>query len=167
MIIKIVRVKKSIDGWQTCLFGQQIEKKYCNQFDIYIKWNSGIYAFFMGYITSTISESIGRWNSALGQHENKSNSVGIFVSNSNKILWRHDKHPIVSPQQLKYESQTEFDKNDIFRLSFNFKNDVVNIYHNDNYVDNIPLYGCTVITPAFALQSVNEELEIVKWSFDY
>ena len=59
-------------------------------------------------------------------------------------------------------------KNDIFRLSFDFKNDQANIYHNDNYVDKISLDGCTAITPAFALKSMSEELEVIKWDFsDY
>eukprot|EP01083_Nonionella_stella_P282481 961221_1 len=118
-----------------CIYGEPISDKQCNKFEIYIQWKTCQFSsvFFMGYITSSIQQSIQRWNNALGQFANKEYSVGIEVNS-----WRHnfiyyDKNN--EEKELKYESKLSFRENDMFKMEFNFIDDTLTIYHNNNKAD--------------------------------
>ena len=158
-----LRLKKiNSNGWTNCIFGEEINHKECDMFNIYIQWKTCIRSFFIGYITSTINKSIIDWNQWLGNRSNSTYSNGILINKhyTNFYIWNY-KHYC---KELSYKSLDQFKQNDIFILSFNFIQDTVTIYHNIKSKENcaqISLRGCKSIIPAFSLCSKGEEIEII------
>ena len=114
----------------------------------------------MGFITSSIEDSIKNWNHEIGDYDNKQHSMGIYVnkySKSFRIYWKEDYN-----RKLTYISTENYKKNDKFMLSFNFGDDKVTIHHNDTLADTFSLANNKMIIPAFSLRS-QEEIEIIKW----
>eukprot|EP00483_Globobulimina_turgida_P008255 UN08271 len=66
-------------GWSTCIFGEEVTQKQCSVFNIDIKWKKCVTEFIMGYITSSIEQSIKDWNEFLGTAPNLEHCNGIFV----------------------------------------------------------------------------------------
>ena len=65
-------------------------------------------------------------------------------------------------RDLDYKSTTNFQNGDIFGMSFDFKNDSLQLYHNNNKADKISLYGDKTAIPALSLTNKHDEIEILK-----
>eukprot|EP01084_Bolivina_argentea_P189356 325644_1 len=89
-------------GWGSCAFGSVISSRSCNKFEIHFK-RAGTYKaghFFMGYISSTIKQSIKNWNHYIGHGQNKEHAVGIHVCPSYDYFSLYDKEN--SGKKLNY-----------------------------------------------------------------
>ncbi len=106
--------------------------------------------------------------------------IGIQIIKDEKHLILNDK--CFSNQRLNYISSNGFKQNDVFVVSFNFKNNILIIYHNGIEADilslEVPLGNGTVfrkynpwhrkITPAFSLSEYKcEQIKIIKYYSSY
>ena len=156
-------VKQTINAWSTCVLINDININDCNKFNIHIKYvKTG--AFQMGYIINTIN-SIKNWNRETGCGSNTENSVGIYVYHYRDTFTLYDKNDCAGLQTLNYKSPKFFAINDIFILSFDFIENTLTIYHNDNKCDTIELQKHTKIIPAFSLYYPGTQIEILKCDF--
>ena len=149
-------------GTNVCIFGDEITSKQCNKFKIYIKWVQCKSCIDMGFLTSSIQDSIGDYQAALGQGENKEKSVAFFIAKTMIHTFEHSKH---STGKKSLHSSTPFGKHSIFALEFNFVADELVVYHNDDKVDIVSLHGCKSIIPALSIDK-DEILEITKCEFE-
>ena len=118
------------------------------------------------YILSTIKQKIPSIVDYLGQGEIKSTSCGIVIANGYKHFILYDKNN--SYKSLKYRSKNDgFKDDDIFRLTYDFINGKIIIYHNDICADKISFgeYNYKSIIPAFSLYTQSTQIEIIKWNF--
>ena len=143
----------------TCIFGEEITSTKCIGFDLYIKWVVCKESFFMGYITSTLDKSITDPTKWLGHGKNKHNSVGIEVYKEYNNFTLSDKYSHY--KMLNYSATDNFKQGDIFRLSFDFQNMELIIYHNGFKADTLTLES-KALTPAISLRYKYEQIEIVK-----
>ena len=152
-------VRKINSQTSTCIFGEEITNKKCKGFDLYIQWKVCKESFFMGYITSSLKESIKDSTNWLGHGENKKNSVGIEVYKEYNNFTLSDSYN--DYKMLNYSALDNFKQGDIFRLSFDFKDMTLVIYHNGFKADTLKLKTKS-LTPAISLRYRNEEIEIIK-----
>eukprot|EP01083_Nonionella_stella_P281327 957227_1 len=158
-------------GVATCIFGREVTDQLCTQYDIYIKWHTqsiftnGIrnrYCFYLGFIASQIQN----WNAHVGV--NKEYSTGWVVDSGRNVFGRvtgNDKNVVDFPRYPKYKAALKFGKYDTFRLSFNFNDDTVWLYHNEHQAEWMTLKRRKGITVEFALWYENEGIEVTKYKF--
>eukprot|EP01084_Bolivina_argentea_P110625 197483_1 len=156
----IVEKISSDNKYTTCVIGESINNKMCTQFDFEIKLKTFSYECYIGYITSTINESVKNWNHYLGYGDNKNDSVGFrFYPNGNYINeWRKGNF-----ETLNYTASSNFKQGDKVKLSFNFDNKTLSLYHNESRVEILSLNNCKTITPAITMSKKNDKIEIIKY----
>eukprot|EP01083_Nonionella_stella_P002397 6929_1 len=151
-------VEKISSETATCIFGEQITSKKCKGFDLYIQWTRCVDSFFMGYITSSLENSIKDSTQFLGHGSNKRHSVGIEVYKEyNNFTLSDANHHY---HMLRYRARDNFKEGDVFRLSFNFQRKELVIYHNGFTADSLVLEH-KQLTPAISLRH-QEKIEIIK-----
>eukprot|EP01084_Bolivina_argentea_P088006 158876_1 len=157
--------------WKSCIYGIQINDKQCNVFTVKIKWTttSAHMGFFIGYITSTIDESIKHWNEHIADTETDPNnakySIGIHVypgggGGYEQGLYCYDKND--QSKKLSYAPSNAFKSGDIFTISFNFMDNQFTIHHNDLIAEILSLNDCKQIALAFSLYDMGDQIEIIK-----
>ena len=123
-------VKMTARSWKssTCLFGESVTKKMCNEYNVHIKIHSlKRLEIFIGYTTSF--KGIKDWDRAAGRAKNDKDSVGIYIGGRNKTFLLCDRKNTYS--DLKYKSESNFANGDTFVMSFNFINGDLILYHNN------------------------------------
>eukprot|EP01084_Bolivina_argentea_P039296 72626_1 len=147
-----------------CVFGTPVSNSVCNKFNIYVKILSMSHTngFMMGYVRS--KQCIKDWNQRLGIFDNKYSSTGIQVMVGKKDQNLYLYNSLHEHGSLRYKAK--FSIGHILILSFDFKDDCLQIYHN-----NIP--ACKIclqtklnkqqrILPAFSFYEQDDSIEIVK-----
>ena len=146
----------------TCLFGELITNKICNQYYIQFKSNSdqsdGYGSFVFGYVESI--NCIKDFDCGLGVVRNKKHSVGIYTCYSQNQFKLFDKDN--TDKKLDYKSKSQFKQDDTFAVLFNFVDNYIQIYHNNNEADKLSLNDKKSIIMAFSLQKENDSIEIIK-----
>eukprot|EP01084_Bolivina_argentea_P076878 139368_1 len=145
-----------------CIFGEEISYTQFEIFNIEFKWKTCIDSFCMGYLIWNI-QSLSNWNTHLGSDMHYG-QVGIKVNvNQNKfLLYDHDFNGQLLPAY--FVSCKGFKQLDIFTMSFNFKENMLSIYHNGIEAEILSLEGHKKLTPAFSLSKcIGEEIEIIKY----
>eukprot|EP01084_Bolivina_argentea_P206445 352487_1 len=158
-VTRIIQATKNANNFRytTCLFGLTITSKICDKYNIYLNLNKG--GFYMGYVTSI--DAIKNWNTKIGGGENKNSSVGISVQSDRHYMYLFDKDHVY--ESLQYENGARFEIDDLIILSFDFKRDTLDIYHNHKKASSISLNGHKAIIPAFTLSTPYETIEILKY----
>eukprot|EP01083_Nonionella_stella_P056821 149437_1 len=160
---KVKKINK--DAWSTCIFGEEVTDQMCNQYDVYIKWNvqSSSGNFLIGFTSKPCQEAITNWNHLIGNGDNKEHSTGYQVYTGYNDFRLYNKEN--NGKSCDYKSSNNFKKGDTFRLSFNFSNDQLTLYHNGHKAETLGLKKCKRITAAFSLAYQNEEIEVTKYTF--
>ena len=108
------------------------------------------------------------WNGMLGYHEKCSrDSVCVVVIKNSKYMRLYDRKN--SRWGTRFDSKFKDDPkmNDIFSMHFDFTNDKVIWYHNNNEIGDYILEKEIKLIPAFTFYSVGDQIEIIKWQFIY
>ena len=153
-------VKSTRSGWKTCLFGDEFTNKLCNKINIEIKWKEMNDSFFIGFITSSINESIKNWDQRLGYGANQQNSVGFFVTKTRNHITINDENNF-DGKISDYAAPNNFCNGDTFELEIDFPKNTVSIYHNKTIVGTRSL-NTNQITLAFSFYWNGEVIEILK-----
>ena len=159
------------DGDRTCLFGDYIDAKECDKFEIWFKWledssesKAWQKCLLMGYIRSTIEKSILDWNQGVGL-DNYEHSKGIFTG------YDYDKFYVSENAELSHFGEYFTRKpreEDEFRLTFDFESDELNIWFDgmkDDKGESIELEGAQRIYPALTLCYSGQSIQVIKWMF--
>ena len=151
--------------YSTCSFEQDIDGTLFNKFMIHFRYLSSSRPsnIMIGYSTSI--DYIENWNRPIGFGMNKSCSVCIWLNGKTCITWGHN---INNYGSLSYRPQTNFQSGDIFTLSFDFVNDCVEFYHNDNKAPGIISFnGAKCIIPAISLIDKGDSIQVIKWEYEF
>eukprot|EP01084_Bolivina_argentea_P312574 541153_1 len=155
--------------WNTCFLNHSITDEMCNVYKLYFKWNkTGTERqhnpqFSMGFITSTIEESVNDLTHILGTGNNKNIFCTGIVKDKNSF-WIFDINH--ENQKLNYESRKPFKKGDIFMMEFDFKNDAMTIYCNNKKTVSISLNNQKKITPAVQFPIAGLQIELIKQKYE-
>eukprot|EP01084_Bolivina_argentea_P274429 467768_1 len=152
-------------GYNTCIYGEELRATKCDRFDITIKFVNKS-SFYMGFITSTVENSIKDWSCCLGRQGNKPYSVGLLINSYFNYFKLSD--PKNEYLAISYKASKSFQVNDIFMLSFDFTENQCYIYHNSTKIKHtISLAEYGMITVAFSLRDLDAEIEIVDAKYFY
>eukprot|EP01084_Bolivina_argentea_P157475 274422_1 len=157
------------DSEGTCLFGIPITDEICDKFRINYKWlkisemPAGVQRFMMGFITSSIHESIGNFNQRLGLYSNRDYSRGIFCGwdYANFYVYEDNAHKRLN----NYRSNPHPKEGDKFGLEINFETNKCSIYHNDEFAESISLNNVKTVMLALTLLYNKQTIEVDNWTF--
>ena len=117
---------------------------------------------FLDMLQNTDKYMIKNWNQSLGADNNKNSSVGIlassYLSSRFSLFDRNNKC-----KELKYKSSIKFKCGDIFDLTFDFVQNKISIYHNNNFAVDISLNGNKSVIFAVSLKSRDASIEILNY----
>ena len=140
-------------GELSFLFGVPISAQDCDIFYIVFKWMKsnarGRLPIMMGWITDQIKKSMGisikpgQTNFTLYNKETKA-----FSKLENKVAMKHRAR-----------------EGDEFKLTFDFKNDKVLVYHENLLITETSLEGSKVIRPKILLFYKGQKIKVVEWQF--
>eukprot|EP01084_Bolivina_argentea_P168266 291855_1 len=162
-----VTMTKTLNGsrWSTCLFGMHINNQMCDKFDISFKWRrtaeSAFPAINIGFIASTIQNSIGNWNDRLGMKTNQKYSKCIMIGTLYSRFYEYKNNQYSALLSTNHC----FKDKDEFTLSFDFINDALHIFHNDNLSDTISLDNVKEIMPGISLIYKGDTVQVTQWNF--
>eukprot|EP01084_Bolivina_argentea_P017816 33238_1 len=147
----------------TVLINKTITKEMCNEFSITLIINGDeINGCLLGYVSSI--NDIKDWNQALGFDPNKQTSMGLLIDDDSPFLKLCDKDN--TAEQLKCEYSECPKGGDTFLFCFNFVNDNLIVYHNNNKMDTLSLNGNKNIIPAVSLIRDGSSVQIRAYAFD-
>ena len=168
---KIVKIKEMQFSHEICLVNQVFSDKICSQFDIkyIVRHTQDSYAQLLcdfGYLIHDINdENIEKLDFESdgfgGATRNEHISAGFTIVGSSGVIMLHDTQiKNRSNPFLKFGSLSTFKSGDIIKLSFSFKQNKWEIYHNDNFIDKISLHGHKRIIPGVGLKATYCWIEI-------
>ena len=163
---RIVNRIDSTGTWCNISFGLEITDKQCDRMDIDIRCLDRP-MFIMGYIVDINKnrENVKWIDEPLGDLDNKPYSSGVYINNRTRMFVYCDK-TFAMHQYRTCQYVGNCKQNDIFRLSFNFAEDKLKIYHNGNKIqDEFSLHGYKSIIPTLSLLFKNSRFEVVKCDF--
>ena len=159
---KLIKMTDSADRYSTCLTNKMITKKMCNKFDIKFRiyGDSGNYVnCLIGYVQSF--DSWINWNQGIGRRDNKFTTCSFYIDSSNDKLYVYDISIGSGKTELSYTSDTNFKSKDTFTLSFDFDNNTLQIYHNENAADKISLCQIKSVIPGVSLTNKDSTVQIL------
>ena len=154
---------------------------------MYIKVNQLKSDCFIGYAPN--EESIKDWDGPPGYGHNRATSVGILANktnnfqvyggNDNGINDDDDEKQFVY-HQISPNKQKQWDDGSILVISFDFSNDQLNIYLNQNkdpygiindhpsndenvLLKSVSLNNHQTVIPAVSLNQAGDSVEVLKW----
>ena len=157
-------IHTSYASWNTCILNDKISNKKCDKFTLHLRWNEITSYCYIGYVYKTEAHILATMKLnglGLGEGDHRGYSVGIFVQGTDFMLYDQDN----KNKKLNYRPSQVFKNGDTFRLCFDFKNDSWTIYHNDCYAVQLSMNGYKTIIPGISVFCMDEEIEILKWSF--
>eukprot|EP01084_Bolivina_argentea_P067588 123052_1 len=165
-LLKIIKPKiitKTKKGnYCSCLFGNEINNKMCNVFNIEFKWKKKVIEFFIGYVEADQLNKFDCHDDALGFQKNRNISLGIWIYKTNSHCALYDS--FYDYKTLKHSSTDTFVESDRFMLSFDFVNEQLTIFRNDQRQDSIEFQHKSII-PGVSLWQKGEEIEVTKYTF--
>ena len=87
--------------------------------------------------------------------------MNLYYENHRIIL---RKYPVIFIMITKITDYENVQSN-IFILSFDFRQNKLRLYHNNNIADDIDIKDYNEIIPAFSMYDAGDKLEITKWQF--
>eukprot|EP01084_Bolivina_argentea_P067589 123053_1 len=165
-LLKIIKPKiitKTKKGnYCSCLFGNEINNKMCNVFNIEFKWKKKVIEFFIGYVEADKLNTFDCNDDALGYQKNRNCSLGLYFYKASMRCALYDKD--IQYKTLQSSSNTSFRESDRFMLSFDFVNEQLTIFRNDKREDCIQFQHTSII-PGVSLWKKGEEIEVTKYTF--
>ena len=95
------------------------------------------YVFAMGFVSYPLDESIKKWNSYFtDDYATRDKQFGVYIYSKNKSINRFtDKG---GTKSLDSDKNISMDIGSRFKMVFDFKKKICSIYHNDQFIGNIP-----------------------------
>ena len=162
--ISETEVKAIKNVWTTCIFDNEISDKICNRFSItfqVISFGDERVEpdFDIGYtLENTIEESMKNWTSPIGEGQNKHTSTCWNCGNS-RLYHSCSNGWSTVQKNLKYSL------GDIFTMLFDFKEEKVKIYYNDQEKDCKDL-NVTKLWVAISLFYTGNHVKVIDYKYD-
>eukprot|EP01084_Bolivina_argentea_P187476 322923_1 len=155
---KQVRCAKT---WDFYAFVDDLRQIHAKKIHLMVKWTKCVRYFMIGWITSSLQQSVKNRAHCLGQGPNADNSFGIYISShcTNFYLYGQDNK---GGNSLDYSSPNKFKENDQFLLCWDLQHDIFTLHYNGTMAAKLSIQKYQSITPAFCMYYKDEEIEIVQ-----
>ena len=144
------------------MFENKISNEICNSFSITFKVisfgdNRKFLDFCIGHTTGeTLEDSIMDWNKCLGEGINAATS-------SSWAFWRNAL--LCNGIYIKLPGFMDYSRGDFFKISFDFREKQVKIYHNNKECDCKDL-TVTKLWVGLSLRFVGTHIEMIEYKYD-
>lgn len=154
--------------WTSCIYGSIVTDQICDTFEIYFIFdakNDDALCHMFGYIPNIDLMQNHDWNSHIGDEGNEEYCVGFLVAAKNSV-YQFDKPGGRPDHEIDYRPESKFVSGDQFGMIFNFVQDSLSIYHNDQLIEAVSLNGFKSIIPAFSFCSLKNTCKIIKYNYN-
>eukprot|EP01083_Nonionella_stella_P095908 269361_1 len=165
------RVTKTSNNYccSIVLFGNQVYSSICARYELSFLVSSLQHDFMVGYVPS--SGNIKDWNNELGRDSNLYYSTGIYIYkhlNYFELCDKYNRNGKQSPFKLRRHANGCHALGlcrDMIKMSFNFVEDTLSIYVNQDLAISASLHRNKEIIPTFGLNDKLDQIRIAKIEF--